>query len=538
MYNGIGLTTTRGSATSGHVQKNLSHLRPEFFRNKLDSNTGKHKNQDFRHGEKDNIFNKKLNKEVIEHNRKHALEAEIFELEENLRENGHSKEEIVDRVNELRLKQQQRGNRKAVGRLPNTSTTDSHAIVELKAVANEKMRNAFGIANNYVAGSSFDPKVQEAKKIARDEEQKIKQEKYEADKERKQQRLALQNEETRRLENAPILERNQNNRLELENGNADNIPRGVHRRDDWGHESTRRDDSRREPHYDNNRRFDDGNGHNGNRDYHKDVYGGGEYHARDRDRARDNRDSRSNNRHIVDRDMERDRNKSYHPRDSRLNERDNRNRDARADFGRSGEQRRRNTRGGSPGRVERRVDRKGDGDRDEQHHNNNRNVKEYDDGQDRTAAAADSRKRLRDDQVPPAPASRNSVVDVDAPKESVLAANSTIVYASSSSAAWVASKRRKSRFDSVLPTASDSSVVLAGCDNAEVATVAVHDAAAVSLQLEKGKEEEPQERDPSKKTSPRSPSTSSSSSSSSSRSSSRSSSSRSSSSNRSKSSKK
>ena len=39
-YNGIGLTTPRGSATSGHVQRNLSHLRPDFYRSKLSANSG------------------------------------------------------------------------------------------------------------------------------------------------------------------------------------------------------------------------------------------------------------------------------------------------------------------------------------------------------------------------------------------------------------------------------------------------------------------------------------------------------------------
>jgi serine/arginine repetitive matrix protein 2 len=28
MYNGVGLTTARGSGTSGYVQKNLSHILP------------------------------------------------------------------------------------------------------------------------------------------------------------------------------------------------------------------------------------------------------------------------------------------------------------------------------------------------------------------------------------------------------------------------------------------------------------------------------------------------------------------------------
>jgi hypothetical protein len=105
------------------------------------------------------------------------------------------------------------------------------------------------------------------------------------------------------------------------------------------------------------------------------------------------------------------------------------------------------------------------------------------------------------------------VVDVDAPKPSVsLAVNSTIVYATNSSTSWVASKKRKSRFDAVLPTTTSS---LAENDSAE-AVMESHDAAVASLQQEKEKEEEPLERNLPKNSPPRSPSSSSSSSSSSS----------------------
>jgi len=37
MYNGIGLTTARGSGTSGYVQKNLSHIKPYAQTNQRDS---------------------------------------------------------------------------------------------------------------------------------------------------------------------------------------------------------------------------------------------------------------------------------------------------------------------------------------------------------------------------------------------------------------------------------------------------------------------------------------------------------------------
>jgi serine/arginine repetitive matrix protein 2 len=93
-YNGIGLSTVRGSATSGHVQKNLSHIRPEFFRNKIDSNTGKNQQ-----GNASNPYALRVNNDVIEHNKKHAMEAKIYEYQEDLVDKGvMSAEEIEQKV--------------------------------------------------------------------------------------------------------------------------------------------------------------------------------------------------------------------------------------------------------------------------------------------------------------------------------------------------------------------------------------------------------------------------------------------------------
>ena len=90
MYNGIGLTTARGSATSGHVTKNLTYIKPEFFRNKLSQNQGQGRpHQD----EKTKaLAHKKGNQDILEHNEKRSIEAKIFEFQEKLLE---LKSEIV-----------------------------------------------------------------------------------------------------------------------------------------------------------------------------------------------------------------------------------------------------------------------------------------------------------------------------------------------------------------------------------------------------------------------------------------------------------
>ena len=72
MYNGIGLTTARGSGTSGYVQKNLSII-------KAKNNTNyKEILQEFKNNPAP--AKKKANNELIEHEKKHKIENEIFKF--------------------------------------------------------------------------------------------------------------------------------------------------------------------------------------------------------------------------------------------------------------------------------------------------------------------------------------------------------------------------------------------------------------------------------------------------------------------------
>jgi len=90
MYNGIGLTTPRGSATSGHVTRNLTYIKPEFFRNKVNIHSGKQSDIE------KNSENKRTkgNEEILLHNKKRSIEARLFELQESLLEDGISDEDI------------------------------------------------------------------------------------------------------------------------------------------------------------------------------------------------------------------------------------------------------------------------------------------------------------------------------------------------------------------------------------------------------------------------------------------------------------
>jgi serine/arginine repetitive matrix protein 2 len=171
MYNGIGLTTARGSSTSGYVQKNLSFVKPEFFRQKIDQTTSGGRNNRFNN---DSFIdkNKTVNKELLEHNRKHAIESKVLELRLSLEDEGVDEDEIERQCQDLREKL----STSLIVSSSRGKKTDSHEITLRKEQELEKLRNAFAVDDDYKPGASFDPEQQEIKKQKRLEE---KQKQYE-----------------------------------------------------------------------------------------------------------------------------------------------------------------------------------------------------------------------------------------------------------------------------------------------------------------------------------------------------------------------
>jgi hypothetical protein len=81
MYNGIGLTTPRGSGTSGYVQKNLSFVKPKVKTNY----------KDILQGFKDSPApaKKKANIEIVEHEQKYKIEVQLDKMRQKLVEKGY-----------------------------------------------------------------------------------------------------------------------------------------------------------------------------------------------------------------------------------------------------------------------------------------------------------------------------------------------------------------------------------------------------------------------------------------------------------------
>jgi len=81
MSSNVGLTTPRGSGTSGYVQRNLSHLKPRDNPQPYpkDFDTFKHRQR-------------QPDKDILEHDRKREIEVKVFELRDKLEDEGYGGE--------------------------------------------------------------------------------------------------------------------------------------------------------------------------------------------------------------------------------------------------------------------------------------------------------------------------------------------------------------------------------------------------------------------------------------------------------------
>ncbi|XP_025092135.1 serine/arginine repetitive matrix protein 2-like isoform X3 [Pomacea canaliculata] len=152
MYNGIGLTTPRGSGTNGFVQRNLSSVKRQ--KDRVDYRT----EEDVARLEKQ--LNRQPNADILYHDRKRRVELKCMEMQELMEEQGYSAEEITQKVSMFRkmlmdkegvtessMEKDEHGRPLA---------KETHQLAEANQEKNQRLREAFGL-NDYVDGSSFDP---------------------------------------------------------------------------------------------------------------------------------------------------------------------------------------------------------------------------------------------------------------------------------------------------------------------------------------------------------------------------------------------
>ena len=158
MYNGIGLTTVRGSATSGHVTKNLSYVKPDQFRNKLEHNRGKF-------DDRNQADRPRVNEEIMEHNRRRGIEAKVYEMRHSLQGQGIDAEEVEKHCLVLRCNLETSGVSSSHQRLGKGVSTDTHDTAARKERDNARIKAAFGICDKseacgYGDQRAVDDKVQ------------------------------------------------------------------------------------------------------------------------------------------------------------------------------------------------------------------------------------------------------------------------------------------------------------------------------------------------------------------------------------------
>lgn len=77
-YDNVGLSTPRGSGTSGYVQRSLAHMKPRDrgapYPRDLDSLKHRQRQPD---------------KDILEHDRKREVEVKVFELRDRLEDEGY-----------------------------------------------------------------------------------------------------------------------------------------------------------------------------------------------------------------------------------------------------------------------------------------------------------------------------------------------------------------------------------------------------------------------------------------------------------------
>ena len=144
MYNGVGLTTTRGSGSSGHVQTNKFNFRRR-------DHGGQRRNAE----SNPTTRSSKANEDILDHERKRKIELEVFKLRDDLEEEGKlSEEQIEEQVAQLRAKLESeaaknKGNDrgKGKGRAANLKQ-ETHAVADRKKHQMAKLARALRVNPN------------------------------------------------------------------------------------------------------------------------------------------------------------------------------------------------------------------------------------------------------------------------------------------------------------------------------------------------------------------------------------------------------
>ena len=173
MSSNVGLSTPRGSGTSGYVQKNLSHTkaRQKPYPSLDELSERKHRLRE-------------PDAEILQHDRNHRIEVEVVKLRDKLEDEGVDEDTIDDRCDDLRqnLKEeaekeehQARGPREQPPRSKDAKklkTWQTHELAEAKKDEQEKLRKALGIRKDYEEGGHWKKQEERLRESLSDEKTK------------------------------------------------------------------------------------------------------------------------------------------------------------------------------------------------------------------------------------------------------------------------------------------------------------------------------------------------------------------------------
>lgn len=161
MYNGIGLTSVRGSGTNGYVQKNMAHVSRNRTARAKSADAAPSRDHELK-------APRQANKEIVDHNRKREVEVKALQLRETLEEQGLDEDVIESKVDALRSS--------LLAKLPPAGSAasaaggragETHSDAAAKAAENAALKNALGIKSDYVGGTAFDRELQAQLKAER-----------------------------------------------------------------------------------------------------------------------------------------------------------------------------------------------------------------------------------------------------------------------------------------------------------------------------------------------------------------------------------
>lgn len=144
MSSNVGLTTPRGSGTSGYVQRNLSHLKARDAAAPYNLDDRKYRQR-------------QPDPEILEHERKRKIELEVFELRDKLEEDGKlDEDEIDDQCEALRKKLEAHSEAEsAKADARGMKGHQVHDMAKVKIEESERMRRALGIREDYEEGGHW-----------------------------------------------------------------------------------------------------------------------------------------------------------------------------------------------------------------------------------------------------------------------------------------------------------------------------------------------------------------------------------------------